>query len=384
MRPILRLTLHLLIGLGLGFAINHTLRSDSTELPNGVVHQSLSERPKTKPAAPRFDPRAIAHEIAGLAEASDRPRARLLLEQRLLAQAQRSGQSDLEHLIQAIDTPNGQGSAELQSFLVFLLRRIAEENPARALELVQNLANAQLRASTFGTIARGWAERDPRAFLEYAESSPPGIVRSRGTYIAIDHLAKSDPRGALDYALAADGFVFNLNVFGNVFKNWFRTDADAAEQWLLHGGSPNDRKRIHAGAIHAYIDMNPSGAVAFIDRLPADREPAFWRRVAIGKWASSDPVAALNAIQEMPPGQVTERLLHEFAQRASWNSPESVLEYAKSLDLTDPQANAAYLSGAINPEVLPEIREAAALATELPEGKWRSRSIRQRHLPLVR
>jgi len=371
MRLAFRLAFHLCLGLGLGFAINRMFSSVPDVLPDKVVQPPPDSGMALGSLTPPFDPGAISDEIAGLAGAADRPRARLLLEQRLLTQAQRDGRSGLGRLIHAIDTPDGQGSTELEGFLFFLLRRIADKDPAAALDHVQNLVNARLRDSSFAMIAGVWAERDPRSFLKYAEGSPPGIARSRGTHMAIDHLAKSDPRGALDYVLASDGFVFELNAFGNVFKNWFRTDPGTAERWLLHDGSANDRKRLQAGAIHAYAEIDPAGAVDFIGRLPADQNPEFWLRQVIGNWAANDPAAALDRILEMPPEHVSESLLYKFSQRVSWNSPESVFAFAASLDLTDPQANAAYLAGAINREVFPEIREAAALATELPEGKWR-------------
>ena len=370
MKPILQLCIHGALGLLLGLAINRTLRSPSAQPLTAIQAQAEPSPLSVLPAPEPLDPAAIAEAIRQLAGAPDRTRAKIVLEQRLLAQASSGGRSGIDSLIRAINTPDGRGATELGDLLVLLLERIAKSDPGAALTHIQLLSNAELRDSAFSRIARAWAKRDPKALFEFAKNAPPGIARSKAPRLAIQELSKIDPKTALDYTLDSKDFASNLG-FGSVFNNWFHSDPAAAERWLLEDSSPNDRRRVHGDAIQTYIYVDPAAAIRFIDKFSADQDPESWRQQAIAVWATNDPDAALDALQKMPSEQVTGRLLRNFALNVAQDDPEKAAALGETLALTDPQANAAYLSGIIAAHPWDDPEGRSALAVQLPEGRWR-------------
>src|SRR5204863_6502739 len=133
---------------------------------------------------------------------------------------------------------NAKGS-ERQQFYAAALRRIAENNPQKALELLNQIPSYERR-----------------------------YIRNE----VITALAESDPKAAAEIALktfSSDRYSYDEGRLGGVLQKWMRSDPDGAVSWL--SSQPENIKR-RTSVLRGIEQMGweqPEAAARLVELLPA-------------------------------------------------------------------------------------------------------------------
>ncbi|HEX7079781.1 MAG TPA: hypothetical protein VF329_02060 [Gammaproteobacteria bacterium] len=229
------------------------------------------------------------------------------------------------------------------------LRRLAADDPLRAIEMVERRAtsNAQ-RRDLYAAIAEGYARLHPDEAFDWARRTGDAPV----IHAALAGVAQIDPERAVDLALSL-GAEVQYFAFDAVFQHaanstdaaslaqrvfdlndgelrnhamqaladaWTRADPSGAIAWLTSQKDRIDPQLFAQIAPHV-ADLDLALALAYTDRVP-EESIAQWTHAVISRYAHTDPDGALQWIlgRRGRPG-------YEAAVVA-------LVEYAATYDLT--------------------------------------------------
>lgn len=222
-------------------------------------------------------------------------------------------------------------------FMTGIIRGLAETNPTRATELLQELPFSRERGEALNAMM-------PHLMRMGAESAKGWIaglgdekLRDGATARFAETMAKDDPAGTASWLLANLGDASTRSV-DEVFLEWAKTDMPAAKSSFekLPGGDA--RSRALRGMVTMEARENPQAAANLMNSYPADVDD---RMVQHFIWNSFDkaPGVAVNQIGLMEDGgnrdRMYQRALEAWLDRdkqaartwiASANLPENVLE----------------------------------------------------------
>jgi len=163
------------------------------------------------------------------------------------------------------------------------------------------------RTNAIDGVAAGWAEKDPKAALQYytaAERSGAAADRpkiNRGTGAAYPtiarQLAHSDVEGALKLVALSESFVLKSHVIHEVAVEFSRRDPAAAAHLVQRWTGMVDYYSYRTGAAAvvgaAWAAKDPKQAAAWTANLTPDRDRAAALRAVAATWATNSPPEAL-------------------------------------------------------------------------------------------
>ena len=284
-----------------------------------------------EPASPQRDT-LLAEAAEFLAQTS--PRQALQLATGLDATGKRRviavtllawARSDPEAAIKAVAEVD---DAEVAEALYWELSSIwAGRDPGAAATWLasSDLAGEPLRRALRGVLVR-WAGDDPQAAASWLDTTPDEL-RERHIAHVLHPLARQDARGAfawlwsqgvetrrrsvgpLMYSLANHSPTVALDLFAGIRDAQARTQA---MEGILHGWSQSDPERaaryllgpgaeflsLMSSPVAAWVAVDPSAAVAFIDEVPPGPERDAATRVAIVQLVEHDASLADAALAE--------------------------------------------------------------------------------------
>jgi len=200
--------------------------------------------------------------------------------------------------------------------LLALLRQMAAEHPALALELAQTLGrNDDEKAAWVTDLMHSWAGRDPEAAWQWLVQQADRVGQlANGTLInvVLDQMAARDPQALIknaDLLLRTgdrpNGLPTQIVVQAGLEALVKSGDLDAACALVKYWASSSYHPEIGAGAyatVAAELDKrSPTDAATWLKSLPPseDRNAAFSRVAA--DWTARDPAAALQWSQTLAP-----------------------------------------------------------------------------------
>lgn len=182
------------------------------------------------------------------------------------------------------------------------------------------------------TLATEWARQDPEAALDWARGLDAGDQRMGAYAGIIDHLMESDPEQAAGVAMElSEGE--RPKLLGQVAESWAEQEPTAAVEWANSLELPRERSQALEDALSGWARSEPGQAASYVDELPleeraalvgdlartwAEREPAAaaeWlgsqeesggKAEAMGhvmwNWTSQDPESASAWLAGQEPG----------------------------------------------------------------------------------
>ena len=196
------------------------------------------------------------------------------------------------------------------------------------------LPDATLRAGLAPFLVESWAKAAPQQALDWAQENLRGAARATALGSIVGSLAQQDVARAAELVSGLDAGGSKNKAIGSLVEQWFQKDgaapiadwllklpeADAREagfeklgfQWLWNSGAEGAAKA-------AALAIGPQG-----DLVPMN----FLTQIA-GDQARRDPVAAMKWADQLPPGRITQTrqgVLSEWMQARPEAATEWVLD----------------------------------------------------------
>ncbi len=228
------------------------------------------------------------------------PAAVVTSEASVLAGAlERARQRDFSGALRAIEAV-AEPAARLRLQLA-LGTMLTEQDPASAARLALVLPEGPARDAVLERAARGWAQREPGAALQWALDLADSAALARRT--VANELVRANARPTIDRLLALPVRAARDDVLVFAAAAWARSDADAAVGWLRELPEGELRSRVAPGIGFELAQSNPRRAITLAEMLPEGRD-RWLLLTAIGQtWAAVDSRAALAWARQMPAGE---------------------------------------------------------------------------------
>jgi hypothetical protein len=291
----------------------------------------------------------------------------------------------------------------------------AEREPHGAMEWARQLPEEQ-RSSGFRTVLQAWSGNDPvgasNAALSVSDERERDLALGNvimgacrhDSKLAIDLLGKisgdsaySEATGTLlgtlvstDIASAGELFLKMPPVqqgmyLGNVARAYAQNDVRGALAWASRLGTDEHEKRAIPVIVTTWAGSNPDEAFQYANSGGlAELLPQI-----LGKWATTDPHAAIAKAESLPAGKARDDALHECLVSLSLKAPEDAIRRAGALSgesrqealsrvteiwsFSDPQAAANHVitwADADAVDAIPNVMQNWARKTPVRAGEW--------------
>lgn len=195
-------------------------------------------------------------------------------------------ESALEHVIGL-----GDPSQRSMSLAHQALRRVAQSDPLRALELADRLPGPQTRWGQ-QVVVEAWATDDVMGALAYVENLPTGQQHQQLQQVIAHTYGKQDPAAAFAWARNLDPSL--PGVLDAVVRGIASTDPVRAVDALLTLDSEEAQRDIARSiAMYAAYSGMPETLADRLAMLPDAEVKGDAVRALISNWASTDPESAL-------------------------------------------------------------------------------------------
>lgn len=216
------------------------------------------------------------------------------------------------------------------AYMVGIIRGIASSDPDFANSLMTEMPMSRERGEALSGLLPHYLAQGPDATKEWIASITDDSLRAGAVDRAATQMAEKDPKGTADWLLANPGEGASRNM-DNVIEAWMSKDATAATAYYQTLPQGEARSNALRGIVSNMAEENPQAAAAFIDQHPGDvtdrvvtqfawnaldREPSLaleyigrmaapdardgMYRRAINAWMRNDEQGARNYLQNNP------------------------------------------------------------------------------------
>ena len=230
------------------------------------------------------------------------------------------------------------------------------------------LPDATLRANLAPFLVESWAKSAPQAALDWAQDSLRGEARATALGSIVGSIAQQDVARAADLVAGLEAGGSKNKAIGALVDQWFQKDgaasvtdwllklpeADAREagfeklgfQWLWNSGAEGVAKAaaLAVGPQRDLVPVNflaqiasdqarrdPEAAMKWADQLPADRIPQTRGRI-LSEWMQARPEAATQWVLDQPTGEARHALVSTATGQFLWSStPEAAGKFFSRL-----------------------------------------------------
>lgn len=243
------------------------------------------------------------------------------------------------------------------------LKRLARTDPREALD--RALAHRNLAADIVPQILAGIAEADPQQALEWAQALPNPQLRSAANSSVILKVAETDPLLAIDFlAFLPRGLTKNTTL-NSVVRQWATRDAPAAIAWVLSQPAPARGQLLMGGWQHTIAANDPELALAVYDQLDSARQRVDWARSFIYPVSNANPRMVANWLNEHPELLEDQQITRGVVNGLAQHDIQDALSYAERLP-AGPAQDAA-LSAVVSQWAARDVTAAAAYVSEIDE-----------------
>ncbi len=118
---------------------------------------------------------------------------------------------------------------------------LISNNPEKAAAFLMEDATDENLARRYSAIVSGWANRDPIAAGEWLNRQPKSPAQDQARLNFANQVVRMDPEAAMEWAKSITTEGTRQNSIRNVFQQWSRRDADAANAALINSGLPAEK-----------------------------------------------------------------------------------------------------------------------------------------------
>ena len=223
----------------------------------------------------------------------------------------------------------------------------ANADPAKAFAFAQAAVTKSFPTNdtALSEVLSTWAGHDPQAALAAAQGLDSSSLRQDAVRVVLANWALGDdPKAALDTAKALNlGSQLN-NVLQGIYINWAEHDPAGAFAALDQVANVNTRNNLVGNILQAMSETDPNGALKLLLTLPpgAQNAPPYAINKIFSQLTMQDPAAAVQALGQLPGGQMRENAVTQVATAWADTDPQGAINWANSLGNAADRANALY------------------------------------------
>ncbi len=277
---------------------------------------------------------------------------------------------------------NGLPAADRSKALQNVTWQLAQEDPAKAAELLSSLPAGNQSVHQFSQLAGQWAQQDLEAARKWVESLPAGRTREQALSGIIGTLAQTDPAKAA--AILGDAVVNNQNSHqvGMIVGAWVKSDQTAALAWLdsldLRGDA---QQNVHSQFLQNWVDEDAPAAGRYALGIKDEKSREQAISSLVGAWGRNDPQAAKEWIMTTLEGDSKNSSLNSLIRSLSHQDYSTALRYYQeaTANLAPEAVEKTFGSTASQIArnwVQHDPKAAGQWVMTLPEGESRSSSVR--------
>lgn len=143
---------------------------------------------------------------------------------------------------------------------------VAATDPARALQLAENLGDFRGNEPLSAAIYRQWAKSDPQAALQAAQVGQGEGWRSP-IHQVMRTWAGENPQAAANSALTLTDTDTRAGSLTQIMRQWARDDRSAAADWVNSLPPGNSHDAAVAGLAYSMVSADPGNAIAWIQTI---------------------------------------------------------------------------------------------------------------------
>ena len=131
------------------------------------------------------------------------------------------------------------GSEYANRAVTEVAERWAESDPQAVIDWASDLPETA-QAGVYEEALDEWTERDPLAASEYLSKMPDSAAKNAAIEGFSTELAEEDGESAVTWAETITDPELRTRTLERVARDWYRQDKEAASQWLLQSGLPEE------------------------------------------------------------------------------------------------------------------------------------------------
>ena len=175
----------------------------------------------------------------------------------------------------------------------YIFSRLTMEDPASAVQALNQLAGGQLRERAVTCIACDWADADPQGAINWANNLSNPADRANALYNAVRHASGQDPATAANDLKMIPNINQRNQAMNEVLDHWTDADPAAALKWAQNNTFGNAQTMALQQIVQHVGSTDPLGALAVIQQMPVTTQNNNLVFQTIGQWAQTDPNAAM-------------------------------------------------------------------------------------------
>jgi len=216
---------------------------------------------------------------------------------------------------------------------------LADTDLPKALEWAATLDEEQQQTALAGVLEQA-AHANPGTVVAHLEKIPEGRVRNQIIARTADEWAERDPEAAMEWAESL-GEDERILAVGEIAETVFETDPDRAEDIvdLIPGTEARREVLGQIARLRATVDVRE--AVEWVATLPDEDRGGAWAGVA-REWASIDPQGAADYVAGADDPVAYKQLVSALSSSWSQRDPAGAAEWARTLDDERAQRDAMY------------------------------------------
>jgi hypothetical protein len=256
----------------------------------------------------------------------------------------------------AVALPEG---TDRQAVLSELLPRVAEWNLSAATSFLSTNANSRGGEELCAPVAQRYAAENPQAALEWAKAIPAGGTRETALRIVVMEIAskspaegsklarelfgpenrstafytiartwaKSDPKAAADFAASLQGTEGREQYLRAVITQWAQADYRAAANWVLNA-MPTTQADSARYLTQALLGSNPTAAGELVQKLPPSDQTSALAETVVEAWTRYDPDKAVAWVEALPESPGRTRAFERLARQLAVSAPPRAAAFA--------------------------------------------------------
>ncbi len=179
-------------------------------------------------------------------------------------------------------------------YLAGIIRGIAENDPARATELLASMPFGDQRGEALEGMMQHILKNGPESARSWVMGLTDERLRNGAMTRMAEPLAALDPKGTAEWLLSNPGEAASRRL-DDVYETWAQKDQAAALSSVIALPAGEQRSDAFSGIISSAARTNPQGALALMDQHPADVTDGTVRDFVRGSF-DKDPSTAVSTI----------------------------------------------------------------------------------------
>lgn len=197
-------------------------------------------------------------------------------------------------------------------------------HPAEAArQILSQFPPSEERLGALGTVAMFWATRDPSDALRWAQSLQIPGERKRAI---MSVLLKFTPDALVSDFHKLDAA--DKREAQPAVARWASEDPEAAGKWLADQPQWNNRAEFARAIAREWAAKDPRAAAAFaLEEMPAGKPLLCTMETIAGKWAETDPGAALDWTATLKPSALRHAACIQIMKAWAKGEPQAAADY---------------------------------------------------------